>query len=873
MEKKANIFTFARAILASAGMVCIAAAQAPVFVGDLNAFPNHARQVEELVVHDGRIFFHAETGQSSAELGSISITDGSYRFERDLAPASLSAPMASDGPLYYIRQTYENYLYHYRIAAHHDSGQSAWLGPRVYGLPYRQPDSIATVGSLAFFPKLPDGSHPSGLFVTDGTDNGTMLVHAAQQVLPFSVRSLGGRVLFLDMESSIRLWSADPTTMKSSLLLDFAGSHPSIGWNGVVDGEYWIVANHSCDQITLVRTGGLPANTQQRIFDLDSPCFGAPEHVVIHQGDAYLGGKQILRLNFSSGAVEQVLGACEGCRFRRLTSAGNSLIYESRWGSGEQTALFRLDSSGDGFLPEPILHQGKPVLVSTYPLLNKAFYVLGERVLTNCLEGACTSQASDDSLEILGDGLVILDEQVGVTKTDSHWYFSGVSGMNSGIWRSDGRKSGTSLLHPIASQTVSAYPNGPPAIGAWVGETVVLAGTNVCEFPWDPCGSGIARSDGTAAGTRAIDSPFGRFAHLFSMHNFGDRVLAGTTGDNGHVLFSMSPDLDDVRVLAGPETGMGSFVMTNAERDPDFALWGCGDIFNRNVCAQATDGASPERILPDGPCSSLGPSALGTINGRALFSTDPCGIGPRQLWSSGGTRLSTYIIPGVSSANAPATAFGKHLYFMGSNEQGGGLWRTDGGPASAEHVPGTSGLIEKLVTGSLLYFQTTNGGQREVWRSDGTTQGTYPLRTANEVIDLKAVGDYAHWIEWANFRSTYWVSDGTVAGTFQVPEHSTLIPAGNIFELPRVLKEDSPAGWSGVFACDSLELGRELCGIRADGSGLGLAADITKGERGSHPAGFMTNGSKVFFVANDSRYGNELHDLRSETMFRSGFGY
>ena len=182
------------------------------------------------------------------------------------------------------------------------------------------------------------------------------------------------------------------------------------------------------------------------------------------------------------------------------------------------------------------------------------------------------------------------------------------------------------------------------------------------------------------------------------------------------------------------------------------------------------------------------------------------------LWRSDGTRAGTYLLPSASDpvnlsfdseTGAQAAFLGDVLYLSGCNQdQGCGLWRTDGTPAGTGLVAGSdfNGEVHHLAPGSSRLFFVR---YPSLWVSDGTTAGTHAVKELPGSVGLiTTLGDRALF-NTLGTDGELWVSDGTEAGTRALTSFATPEPFAQTLWL-------KPMGGKVYFVADDVLHGAEI---------------------------------------------------------------
>jgi ELWxxDGT repeat protein len=216
-------------------------------------------------------------------------------------------------------------------------------------------------------------------------------------------------------------------------------------------------------------------------------------------------------------------------------------------------------------------------------------------------------------------------------------------------------------------------------------------------------------------------------------------------------------------------------------------------------------------------------------------------------------------------------AVGDVFYFVGG--QDGGLWRSDGtaaGTWKVLDVPADHRLPQPLAIteiGGFVYFviSASRSGQDAIWRTDGgpdSAEPFAPIPVFEGSIYPPDGGLHAY------LGALYFVADqGTGAGIFRLSidgdlgllvSTSSFAPAGDAWftELGDEL----------FFTFDDAIHGRELWRTDGTPAGTRMLADLHSGGS-SYPSQLTVAGDRLFFSAASERYGHELWEVdRSGTV-------
>lgn len=424
----------------------------------------------------------------------------------------------------------------------------------------------------------------------------------------------------------------------------------------------------------------------------------------------------------------------------------------------------------------------------------------------------------------------------------------------SGLWRTDGTAAGTSFLMNVAppiSYDISS-----------VGLTVVgsswffLTGT-------PPSPIELWKSDGTLAGTVRVATTPGAF-----------EGAAKTIGAVGTTFYFMVSDPAGGRELwASDGSEAGTLALT------DFAPGDGVDLFTRHAAVgdtifftAATAATGMELWRSDGtpggttivvdldPGAAHGsPGGLVAIDDVLYFAANEP-VGGRELWKTDGTEAGTErvidLVPGPGGSQAGVYAkLGNDVFFQANDGTSYGMWKSDGTALGTAHL-GTSQFPEDFCeSNGLLYWDGAGDGGRELWRSDGTPAGTFriDIRPGANGSNLANIAPLSDGVLFGAFpsleiRQELWKSNGTPGGTVQVLD---INPNG----------DSSPGFFAAlgiddyVFSATGSNGERELW--RTNGTAAGTAQVIDLGPSGSASSSLSTLapfGDELAFVRN----GNEI---------------
>lgn len=267
------------------------------------------------------------------------------------------------------------------------------------------------------------------------------------------------------------------------------------------------------------------------------------------------------------------------------------------------------------------------------------------------------------------------------------------------------------------------------------------------------------------------------------------------------------------------------------------------------ACALLATGLAGQDLLRDinTSVSTTASTAFGssiTLGSKVLFSADDFSRGSElHILDANGARRVLDLYPGPTGSNPSFHAvFAGDAIFSARNEQGGGIWRSDG-TASGTKLIAPFSPEERVVTwnGALWFWRYVPPGSLELWKLDGSTYNgqivaslPFVARPATQLYALPSglvtmVG------------STAIFSDGTSAGTKI---------AGRLWDfqpgIPGVV-----VGNLLYFSAGSTTTGVELW--KSDGTEVGTVEvrDIEPGLNSSLPQSLTALGTRVVFSAAD----------------------
>ncbi|MFO0976374.1 MAG: ELWxxDGT repeat protein [Planctomycetaceae bacterium] len=265
-------------------------------------------------------------------------------------------------------------------------------------------------------------------------------------------------------------------------------------------------------------------------------------------------------------------------------------------------------------------------------------------------------------------------------------------------------------------------------------------------------------------------------------------------------------------------------------------------------------------------------SNLVNANGTLYFSANEAATG-QELWKTNGTIAGTQLVSDIrtgANSGSPSnlTVVGSTVYFRANDGvTGDELWKSDGtaaGTVRVGHGGTTSNFSPRNLTnvGGTLYFTaTTNETGYEVWKSDGTAGGTnvyqelvagsgsslpQQLTNVNGALVFSADNGITGRELWrydlaANTSAVSDINRGTLSSA---PRNFVQV-GNNVFFLANIASDQSK--------------GEELWKVGLNGTGAVKVKDVSWHFESSSRITEMTNvNGTLYFSANDPTFGIQL---------------
>ncbi len=698
-----------------------------------------------------------------------------------------------------------------------------------------------------------DGVHGSELWVSDGTEGGTLLVkdiypggdeYGPYSSFPRNFVDVDGTLYFAvsSPDYSDELWKSDGTQAGTQRVKDIPAGQP---WTmmelaAVGSSLYFTVddSQHGCE---LWKSDGTEAGTRL-VKDIDPNNASCPSNMVEHEGSLYFTADDGIHGNelwMSDGTqdgtrlVKDIYPTASGSWPSSLTGMGG-MLYFSASEDAHGCELWQSDGT----------EAGTALVIDINPHN------------TSCV-----------------NHLTVFNGELFFSADD------GVHGIE--LWKSDGTEAGTVLVKDILIGSIDwSYPSDHTP-----SHLIVSGGQLFFTTDDGTHGTELWKTDGSEQGTSLVRD---------INTDTDDIEIKTALSMDGKYYFAIDDRLYGIElwVSDGTESGTGMV----ADINPNGSSTPTGiKVFNGVMYFAANDGIHGAElwrsdgtdagtwlvmdICPD--CSSQ-PAGFAIFNDELYFTADDGVHGP-ELWSSDGTQTGTMLVkdinPGWGSTPVNLVVVNDSLYFAADDgTHGYELWKSDGTETGTflvkdiypGYISSGPGSLTDM-NGTLVFIAGDGTHGIELWSSDGTEAGTTLIK---DVIpndpdyqyqlpdELTLVEDTLYFTAFDELHGVeLWKSDGTEEGTVLVKD---IYPGFAEYGQPYHSNPEFLAAVNGrlFFIADDGAHGKELW--VSDGSELGtvLVRDINPGPNWSRDLSWPSNltaiNGVVFLGADDSLHGTEL---------------
>jgi ELWxxDGT repeat protein len=437
---------------------------------------------------------------------------------------------------------------------------------------------IVVVNDKLYFSAATIGSNQTGLWVTDGTTNQTMLfsqVFHGGNLFQYDLAALNGKLFFHgeptpdDQVNGIELWTSDGTTAGTQLLVDINPGPESSQISKMVQlgNELFFAASDGTNGLELWKTDGT-ANGTMMVKDIQpgenssSPTnFTIVGSTLFFQASDGLSGSELWKTDGSSEGTEMVLDIYPGALgsgIGNLTPFGTQLVFSGNNGTSGQE-LWITDGTATGTIQILDINPGNGASYPSY------MTVLGDQFFFSADDGIngielWISDGSNTGTQILKNINPGAEDAYpeGFASFNNKVYFAATDGSNGyEIWETDGTESGTIMLKDIFPGAEGSNPTDLVPYGANLYFTASSNGTD----------RHLYQCDGTASGTISIAPPSatnsnpmeGSGLSLSAIYH-GDLYFTANFDSGGRELWRLS---DSETVIEDTETNTHLHVFPN----------------------------------------------------------------------------------------------------------------------------------------------------------------------------------------------------------------------------------------------------------------------------------------------------------------------
>lgn len=637
------------------------------------------------------------------------------------------------------------------------------------------PTTFFTYNNLLFF-RANNGSNGTELWVTDGTSSGTILLKdinpGNQSSSPINFFEFNNYLYFVADNgiNGYELWKSDGTEIGTNMLIDInTGSAFGLNFYNnflIFENHFYFFANNGINGYELWKSDGT-SNGTFLLKDINvGPNSSASDFVGIAANSFFV-------FRASTNATGNELWVSDG------TTEGTSLLKDIY--VGIQSSLSE---------PEFTTFNNEVYFKANNSINGEELWktngtVSGTEMLKDIFPGQSPSNIKQ------------------LTKLNNNLIFSARNENNNKLWKTDGTNTGTIELKDINLNQTS---NSELKFLEFNGKVYFAGGINSLN------GNELWETDGTDENTKIVYDIYKKWGVITSGQSdftkFNNKIIfAGDNGLSGVEPFISDGTIAGTKIIKDIRPGFSNSMWNSQDNRPFFTQ--AGDY----VFFRASNGSGYEIFRTDGTeegtfmVKDIAPGNASSINDYPTFfghngifyfkANDQ--VHGDELWRSDGTTEGTFMLKDILPGNLGGIYFsnffdnhynvvnrkcfapiGQYLYFMAKDEQGNGLWRTDGstnGTTKILAIPSSGSFDNPVIIGSngnkIYYITNINNdsyGNNSLWVTDGTQAGTLFIGTYynSQQMFKKSTNLDNYFYFTVHNGANLMKTDGTLAGTSQV---------------------------------------------------------------------------------------------------------